>query len=118
MLTTATKTEVYVLPEGIASICCNYTATNCSRGAGDNYQVCRQPQHVRDALVFHRLIATPRFHKHADVGQGRVVVQRRYHKTVWELGHLKQRREMFKGKLQSNSYVHCFSRLSTTLSPV
>ncbi len=47
---------------------------------------------MRDALVFHRLIATPCFHKQTDAGQGRVVLQWRYHQAVWKLGHLKQQR--------------------------
>lgn len=44
---------------------------------------------MRDALVFHHLIATPCFYKQSDAGQGGVILQRRHHQTVWKLGHLK-----------------------------
>lgn len=56
------------------------------------YQVCCQSQHVGDTLVLQGLISTPCFDKHTDPGQRGVILQRRYHQTIWELGHLKQHR--------------------------
>lgn len=69
------------------------------------YQVCCQSKHMRDALVSHRLIATPSFYKHTNTGQGGIVLQRCYHQTVWKLGHLKQQKKHF--VLLKNVQSHC-----------
>lgn len=73
---------------------------------------------MRDTLVFHRLIATPCFHKHTDAGQRRVVLQRCDHKAVWKLGHLKETRKWL---LETcNQTVHIYNidtqQIITTLS--
>lgn len=58
------------------------------------YQVGSQTEQVGDPLVLRGLISTASFHKHTDPGSWGVVVQRGYHQTAGQFGHLQEKYQL------------------------